>query len=62
MPFHLIQSVLAFTFALIWVFIGATLLRDALLEVRRARSVPGGAPDAGRSMGRRPRRRRRTRV
>ena len=40
MPFHLIESVLAFAFAAVWAFIGLTLIGDRLHEVRQRRIAP----------------------
>lgn len=39
MPFYWIESILAISFTLVWVFIGMTLLGDRLSEVRQRRSA-----------------------
>ncbi len=59
MPFHWIESLLAISFTLVWLFIGATLLGDRLGEVRQRRSTPRGESQAPHFSGkRRPRLRR----
>lgn len=44
MPFYWIESILAVSFTLVWVFIGMTLLGDRLSEVRQRRSAIHGEP------------------
>jgi len=42
MPFSLIPTVLGVSFALVWLFIGAMILRDGQFAVRRERELRGG--------------------